>query len=60
MGKVCIRDGGYLVKLLSSYIYNMKIVTWKIRHRGGKRVKDIVGVIGSYSEVDVFIISEFR
>ena len=59
-GEVWIRDGGYLVKLLSSYIYNMKIVTWNIRHGGGKRVKDIVGMIGSYSEVDVFIITEFR
>tara|TARA_B100001093_G_scaffold12172_1_gene11289 strand:+ start:4246 stop:4593 length:348 start_codon:yes stop_codon:yes gene_type:complete len=52
--------GSYLVKLLSSYIYNMKIVTWNIRHGGGKRVKDIVGVIGSYSEEGVFIITEFR
>jgi len=38
----------------------MKIATWNIRHGGGKRVKDIVGVIRSYSEVDVFIITEFR
>ena len=52
--------GSYLVKLLSSYIYNMKIVTWNIRHGGGKRVKDIVGVIGSYSEEGVLIITEFR
>ena len=38
----------------------MKIVTWNIRHGGGKRVREIINGIKKYSDSEIFILTEFR
>ena len=38
----------------------MKIVTWNIRHGGGKRVREIINGIKKYSDSEIIILTEFR
>ena len=38
----------------------MIISTWNIRHGGGERVNDILGVLKNNSKSDVYVITEFR
>jgi exodeoxyribonuclease III len=38
----------------------MKIITWNIRHGGGKRIKDILSVLKRHQDAEVVVLTEFR
>lgn len=38
----------------------MKIITWNIKHGGGSRITSIVNTIKNYTDIDCWVISEFR
>ncbi|POY36779.1 hypothetical protein C3K47_10510 [Solitalea longa] len=38
----------------------MKIITWNIKHGGGKRISNILNTLKLHSDADIFVLTEFR